>query len=126
MRKILASVIAGAMLFAACSPTSESDGSSGGGAAGGIPDHLTITVQPTLADVGTAMAPPLKVQVRDAGNSLVDSSEVDSVTVIITPGVGSVLGAIVTGTTTRAVVGGTATFNDLTFSEEGTTDSRTH
>jgi len=120
MRKILASVIAGAMLFAACSPTSESDGSNGGGSAGGIPDHLTITVQPTLVDVGTAMAPPLKVQVKDVDNHLVDSSAVEEITVSITPGTGSVLGAVVTGTTTRPVINGTATFNDLTFSDEGT------
>jgi hypothetical protein len=119
MRKILASVLAGAMLVAACSPTSTVDEGGGGGNTN-TPDHLTVTVQPTLVDVGTAMAPALRVEVRDAGNSRVDSSAVEEITVSITPGSGTVGGATVSGTTTRPVVDGVATFNDLTFSEEGT------
>lgn len=118
MRKILPALVAGAILLASCDPTSPSDGTGGGTAQ--VPDHLTITVQPSLVDIGSAMAPALKVQVRDAGNGLVDSSAVDSITVIVTPGSGSVLGMTAGGVTTRPVVGGVATFNAVTFSEEGT------
>ena len=120
MRKILSALIAGTILIAACDPTSPDDGSSGGGNTAAVPDHLKIMVQPTLVDVGVAMAPPLQVRVEDAGNHLVDSSGIDEITVMITPGSGSVLGATVGGTTTRTVVNGIATFNDLTFTDEGT------
>ena len=109
--------IAGAFLVASCTPSTQPTDGTGG--ATKVPDHLTVTVQPSLVDLGAVMAPAVKVQVRDAGNSRVDSSAVDSVTVVITPGSGSVLGATVGGTTTRPVVAGVATFNDLTFTDEG-------
>jgi hypothetical protein len=118
MRIAFPAILAGAFLVGSCTPsTSPTDG---GGGAAAVPDHLAISVQPTLVDVGAAMAPALKVTVRTTGNAIVDSSDVDSITVSITPGSGSVGGQTVGGTTTRKVVNGTATFNDLTFSDEGT------
>lgn len=117
--RILPAIIAGAFLVASCTPSTQpSDGSGGGSTA--VPDHLAISVQPSLVDVGAVMAPALKVTVRTSGNSIVDSSAVDSITVTVTPGSGSVGGQTVGGTTTRPVVGGTATFSDLTLSDEGT------
>jgi TolB protein len=120
MRKILPALVAGAFLLASCDPTSSTDNSGGGGGSSSTPTHLSIQVQPTLVDIGTVMAPALKVRVLDASNAVVDSSDVDSVTVTITPGSGSVGGAFVSGTTTRPVIAGVATFSDLTFSDEGT------
>jgi WD40 repeat protein len=119
MRKILATLVTGAVLVASCSPSTV-DESGGGGGAGNVPDHLGVQTQPTLVDVGAAMTPALRVRVLDAGGGLVDSSDIDAITVEMTPNVGSVLGAVVTGTTTRPVVDGVATFNDLTFTTEGT------
>ncbi len=118
MRKILPALFAGALLVSSCSPSSPVD--AGGGATDQVPTHLVMRTQPSLVDLGAAMAPAVKVGVRDDANARVDSSDVDSITVIVTPGSGSVLGATVGGTTTRPVVAGVATFNDLTFTDEGT------
>ena len=117
MRKILPALVAGALLLASCNPTNPADEGGSGGTQ--TPDHLVVTAQPTLVDLGAVMAPAVKVEVRDAGNARVDSSAVDSITVIVTPGSGSVSGSV-GGTTTRPVVAGVATFNDLTFTDEGT------
>jgi Tol biopolymer transport system component len=122
MRRILPAVFAGACLVASCTPsTSPADGSGGGG--GGTPsvaDHLGMKVQPTLVDLGSVMTPALQVSVRDVGGSTLTSSNVDSISVTVTPNTGSVLGQQIHGTTTRAVINGVATFNDLTFTLEGT------
>ena len=119
MRKILPALVAGALLLSSCSPSQPADEGGSGGATQ-VPSHLVMRTQPTLVDIGAAMAPAVKVEVRDDGNARVDSSDVDSITVEITPGSGSVGGATIGGTTTRPVIAGVATFNDLTFTTEGT------
>ena len=120
MRNFLPAVLAGALLVGSCTPSTAPSDGTGGGSGSGVADHLGISVQPTLVDIGSVMAPALKVTVRDAANTVLSASGVDSITVSVTPGSGSVLGLTIGGTTTRAVVAGTATFNDLSFGEEGT------
>lgn len=117
MRKILPALVAGALLLSACSPSQPV--SEGGGGTVQVPTKIVMKTQPSLVDIGSAMSPAVTVEVRDADNARVDSSEVDSITVMVTPGSGSV-STTVGGTTTRKVINGVATFNDLTFIDEGT------
>src|SRR6185436_8238137 len=79
----------------------------------GPPAKLAFQSNPAQTTVGQTIAPPVVVVVQDsAGNTLADNS---SVTLSVFSGPGAL-----NGTLTVQAVNGVATFNDLSFSLEGT------
>ena len=82
-------------------------------AVAGAPASLAFTTQPSDAGIGQTITPPVRVTVRDQyGNTVTAYS--GSITVSIVPLSGTPL-ATLSGTRTRAVVNGTATFDDLSI-----------
>ena len=77
---------------------------------------LAFDVQPSATLTNTAIAPAVKVSLRDAGGTTI-ATATDQVT--IAQGQNNT-GAALSGTLTRAAVSGVATFNDLKIDKPGT------
>jgi plastocyanin len=89
--------------------------SSGGGGGGpsAVAREVDFSVAPGATFTGAAIAPAIKVEVKDTDGTVVTSSSASvGITLIGAPGA---LG----GTTTRNAVAGVATFADLTISAAG-------
>ena len=84
----------------------------------GPPAALAVTVQPSGVTAGVAIAPAVRVTVRDARGNLVDTSEA-VITVALTAGSGTA-GAHLRGLTSSAAVGGVAVFPNLSIDSAGT------
>jgi YVTN family beta-propeller protein len=84
----------------------------------GPPAGLAVTVQPQSSTAGTAIAPAVRVEVRDARGTVVDTSQA-VITVALTPGSGTA-GAHLRGLTSSAAVGGVAVFPTLSVDSAGT------
>jgi alpha-tubulin suppressor-like RCC1 family protein len=76
---------------------------------------LAFVVQPSNVTAGAAIAPAVQVVVQDAQGNTVPTAT-NSVTLGIT---GGTAGATLSGTLTRVLVGGVATFSDLTIDKAG-------
>ena len=76
-------------------------------------NKLVFSVQPTNAEVKTAISPAVKVQVQDANGKLVTTAT-DSITLAIGSSSG---GTKLAGTSTVAAVGGEATFSNISIDE---------
>ncbi|HTE66715.1 MAG TPA: hypothetical protein VK736_10730, partial [Candidatus Binatia bacterium] len=76
---------------------------------------LAFVVQPSNANSGAVIAPPITVEIRNGSNVLIPTAT-NTVTLAIQFNAG---GATLGGTLSRAAVGGTATFNDITVSAGG-------
>jgi hypothetical protein len=87
----------------------------GGGPILDVATALAYRVQPSDAQETVAIAPPIKVEARNALN-LFNPDFTGLVTVAMQPG-GA--GGVATGTTSRNAVSGVATFNDVAVSKEG-------
>ncbi len=80
----------------------------------GTPTRLDIVTQPSTVTAGTAMAPAVVVQARDAfGNAA------PAFTGAVTIAVAGALAPALGGTATRTAVNGVATFNDLSITAAG-------
>ncbi len=79
----------------------------------GVATQLAFSVEPTSAAAGAAITPSVQVSALDAQGNLVTGFTGD-VAVAITVGTGKT-GAALSGTLTRAAVGGVATFNDVSI-----------
>jgi hypothetical protein len=82
----------------------------------GSANSLAFSVQPSDAASGAAIAPPVKVSVRDASNNVVTSFNGNVIIAFAT----NTTGATLSGTTTMAAVAGVATFSDLAVDKAGT------
>ncbi|HTH64068.1 MAG TPA: hypothetical protein VL563_05270 [Gemmatimonadales bacterium] len=80
-------------------------------------NHLVITAQPTTTTAGQAIS-AFTLEARDASNALL-TGFTGNVTVQITGGTGT-SGATLSGTTTKAAVGGVVSFTDLSINRKGT------
>ena len=82
----------------------------------GPPDHLGFGQQPTITAPGSVLSPFLTVDVLDQYGNLVTTDNSDQVNINLgaNPGDGTL-----TGTGTRTVSGGVATFNDLSINQPG-------
>ena len=80
-------------------------------------NHLVITAQPATATAGQAIS-TVTVEARDASNALL-TGFTGNVTVQITGGTGT-SGATLSGTLTKAAVGGVVSFSDLSIDKKGT------
>jgi len=89
--------------------------SSGGTSKAGIPVKLVFVTQPAGAKAGVPFNTQPVIMVQDADGNKVDA-QATSVTIIVYSGPG---GSIY-GTTTVDVVGGLATFKDLSIDKAGT------
>jgi adhesin/invasin len=82
-------------------------------ASAGVPVELVFSTQPSDATMGQVITPPVRVTLRDRyGNVATNFS--GSITLSIAPLSGTPLASL-NGTRTRAVSGGTATFDDLSI-----------
>lgn len=81
----------------------------------GGPTRLAFSVQPSAATAGTAIAPAVKVEARDANNGLV-TTFTGSVRVALGA---NPAGGTLSGTVTVTAVGGVATFADLSLNRSG-------
>jgi hypothetical protein len=84
----------------------------------GAAAKLAFTIQPSGVAQTAAIAPAVRVSVRDANDNTVTSAT-NSVTLAITGGTGTA-GAVLGGTVTRAAVSGVATFDNLSVDLAGT------
>ena len=82
----------------------------------GAADHLEFVAQPTNTAAGAPITPAVTVAVKDAGGNTVVSDNTTQVQLDImnNPGLGAL-----SGTTTQTVVGGIATFTDLSIDKVG-------
>lgn len=92
-----------------------SPASGGGGGGGAIVLNLGFTVQPTDVKAGDAIAPAIKVSVRDASGNTVTTAT-DEITIAVDSG-GT--GAVLSGTLKQKAVNGVATFEDLSVNIAG-------
>src|SRR5207253_458527 len=83
------------------------------------PTHLVYLQQPTTAQAGVSMAPPVTVQVKDANNNVVTTGtgSTASIGIAILANLGS---GTLSGTTPVNAVAGVATFSDLSINKTGT------
>lgn len=81
------------------------------------PDHLVFGQQPTNTATGAVIAPPVTVLVVDAFGNLESADNTDQVTLALASNPG---GATLSGTLTRTVSAGVATFADLSLNKAGT------
>src|SRR6266446_4312915 len=85
----------------------------------GAPTHLVYLQQPTAAQAGVSIAPPVTVQVEDANNNIVTtgtgSTASIGIAILTNPGSGTV-----SGKTPVNAVAGVATFSDLSINKTGT------
>jgi hypothetical protein len=116
MRSVSVSIITvslSALLAVGCG----GGGSSGGGGSTpppGVASQLAFDDQPQDVDAGTIL-PPITVRIEDVNGTLI-ATATNTVTIVADHPAGVALG----GDTTRAAVGGIATFDDLTLSQAGT------
>ncbi len=83
----------------------------------GPASNLVFTVQPSNTPAGAVIAPPIQVTVQDnQGNTVTGFS--GSVNLAITPGTGTA-GAVLSGTVSRLVSSGVATYSDLSINLAG-------
>jgi hypothetical protein len=80
-------------------------------------NHLVFTAQPTTTTAGQTIS-TVTLEARDASNALL-TGFTGNVTVQITGGTG-VAGATLSGTLTKAAVGGVVSFTDLAITKKGT------
>jgi hypothetical protein len=80
-------------------------------------NHLVFTAQPTTTTAGQAIS-TVTLEARDASNALL-TGFTGNVTVQITGGTGT-SGATLSGTLTKAAVGGVVSFTDLSINKKGT------
>src|SRR5207253_2056413 len=84
----------------------------------GTPTHLVYLQQPTTAQAGVSIAPPVTVQVEDANNNIVTtgtgSTASIGIAVLTNPGTGTL-----SGTTPVNAVAGAATFSGLSINKTG-------
>lgn len=80
----------------------------------GSPSRLAFAQQPTTSTAGTAIAPAVTVEIRDAGGNPTPSTASVAVAIGTNPA-----GGTLSGTTTRTAVNGTATFSDLSIDRAG-------
>jgi hypothetical protein len=80
-------------------------------------NHLVFTAQPTTTTAGQTIS-TVTLEARDASNALL-SGFTGNVTVQITGGTGTA-GATLSGTLTKAAVGGVVSFTDLAITKKGT------
>jgi hypothetical protein len=78
---------------------------------------LAFTVQPSNTTAGASIAPAIRVEVRDVNNNVDAADNSTSVTLSIKNNPG---GGTLTGTATRTVSAGVATFNDIKINKSGT------
>ena len=85
----------------------------------GAPTHLVYLQQPTTAQAGVSIAPPVTVQVEDANNNVVTtgtgSTASVGIAILANPG-----GGTLSGTTPVNAVAGIATFSNLSINKTGT------
>ncbi len=85
----------------------------------GSPTHLVYLQQPTTAQAGVSIAPPVTVQLEDANNNVVTtgtgSTASVGIAILTNPGSGTL-----SGTTPVNAVAGVATFSDLSVNKTGT------
>jgi len=82
----------------------------------GTPTQLVYTGQPGNTVAGASLTPAVVVQVQDAlGNLVTGSTASITIAIGVNPGSGTL-----SGTTTAAASGGTATFNNLSINRTGT------
>jgi uncharacterized protein YkwD len=79
-------------------------------------DHLAFAVQPSPVVVGQTISPAVQVQVRDHFGNLITTDNSDQVTLGVATGPG---GFTAGSTTTAAVSGGVATFDNLALTASG-------
>jgi N-acetylneuraminic acid mutarotase len=79
-----------------------------------VPHQLAFTQQPTSASSGVTISPPVTVQIQDQSGNPVTTA-----TNTVTMSLGNAPGATLSGTTSKAAVGGVATFNDLSVDKAG-------
>jgi alpha-tubulin suppressor-like RCC1 family protein len=88
----------------------------GGPAEAGAPTQLAFTAQPTSAEAGAAIAPAIKVEVRDgAGNRVTTATNTVTLTLVANPGAGTL-----SGTLSADAASGVATFSDVRVDRPGT------
>jgi CSLREA domain-containing protein/uncharacterized repeat protein (TIGR01451 family) len=80
----------------------------------GTPHHLVFSVQPSNTNAGATITPAVQVQIVDAGNGPTTSTADVTLAIGTNPG-----GGTLSGTTTIAAVGGTATFSNLSIDNTG-------
>jgi hypothetical protein len=81
-----------------------------------VPTALAFVVQPTNAGAGTAISPPVQVEIRDQfGARLTTATNTVSMAIGTNPG-----GGTLSGTTSVAAVNGVATFSNLSIDRVGT------
>lgn len=80
----------------------------------GTPDRLVFEVPPANAVAGAAIAPPVRVALKDVGGNTLDRT--DAVTLAVASGPA---GATLSGTPSAAAVAGVATFSDLRLERAG-------
>jgi hypothetical protein len=78
--------------------------------------QFAFTVQPSIVTAGSVIAPAVAVEARDAAGNPTPSFTGD-VTIAIANNAGP--GGVLTGTATRAAVGGVASFGDLSINKSG-------
>jgi hypothetical protein len=79
-------------------------------------DHLLFLQQPSDSTAGQAISPPVKVEILDQFNNVLSNDYSDMVTVAIGNNPG---GGTLSGTLSVTVVGGVATFADLSIDMPG-------
>ncbi len=80
-------------------------------------NHLVYSQGPTGTTLNSTISPAVTVQIVDAYNNLLTSDNSDTVTIAIGT---NPSGATLSGTTSAKVVGGVATFNNLSLNQLGT------
>jgi hypothetical protein len=83
----------------------------------GAATQLVYLQQPTNAVAGSTITPSVTVQVEDASGNVETGDNATTVTLAIGTNPG---GGTLSGTTTRTVASGVATFNDLSINKTGT------
>ena len=83
----------------------------------GTPTQLAFTAQPSNAPTGVSISPAVQVAVEDASGNVVTGDNATQITVAIGANPGS---GTLSGTLTRTVFGGVATFSDLSINAVGT------
>jgi hypothetical protein len=81
----------------------------------GAAARLAFAVQPTTASAGAAISPAVTVRIEDASGNLTTSTASVTLAIAANPSSGTL-----SGTATRAAVGGVATFSGLAIDNAGT------
>jgi alpha-tubulin suppressor-like RCC1 family protein len=93
--------------------------SSGFNIAGGAPDEMAFTQQPTNVTAGAIITPPVQVTLYDAFGNVATSSSMAVTVSLASAGPGENPDPTLSGTTTKNAVNGVATFDDLSVDEAG-------